>query len=221
MDLATQLFSMEEKQMPLRIAVLVSGSGSNLQALIDAIENKHLPGAEIVLVVSNKADAYGLQRALQHKLPTIYLPWRQRGEAEAKLATLLTLFRADLIVLAGWMRIFSAEFITQFTGRIINLHPALLPDDGNGSTYITSDGTVIPVFRGLHVVKHALEAGVTVTGSTVHYVTPEVDAGPVICRAEVRIAEGDTEETLHERIKTVEHQLIAEAVTSIVRARLV
>ncbi len=84
MQLSEQLFALEEKQVPLRIAVLVSGSGSNLQALIDAIENKHLPGAEIVLVVSNKADAYGLQRALQHKLPTIYLPWRQRAEAESK-----------------------------------------------------------------------------------------------------------------------------------------
>jgi phosphoribosylglycinamide formyltransferase-1 len=216
MELSEQLFATEEKQIPLRIAVLVSGSGSNLQALIDALENKHLPGAEIVLVVSNKADAYGLQRALRHKLPSIYLPWRQRAQAEAKLTTLLTLFQADLIVLAGWMRIFSAEFITHFGGSIINLHPALLPDDGNGNTYTTSDGTVIPVFRGLHVVKHALEAGVKVTGSTVHYVTLEVDAGPAICRAEVRIEEGDTEEELHERIKNVEHQLIVEAVKSIV-----
>ncbi len=212
MELSEQPSSVEEKQKTVRIAVLVSGSGSNLQALIGAIESKNLPGAEIVLVVSNKADAYGLQRALQHRIPAIYLPWRQRAQAEVKLAALLALFQADLIVLAGWMRIFGAEFITRFAGRIINLHPALLPDDGNGNTYTTSDGTVIPVFRGLHVVRHALEAGVKVTGSTVHYVTPEVDAGPAICRAEVRIEEGDTEDVLHERIKTVEHQLIVEAV---------
>jgi phosphoribosylglycinamide formyltransferase 1 len=205
----------EKPHGPFRIAVLVSGSGSNLQALIDALESKQLPGAEIVLVVSNKADAYGLQRALHHKLPSIYLPWRQRAEAEAKLTSLLTLFQADLVVLAGWMRIFNAEFITHFAGRIINLHPALLPDDGMGNTYTTSDGTVIPVFRGLHVVKHALEAGVKVTGSTVHYVTPEVDAGPAICRAEVKIEDGDTEETLHERIKEAEHQLIVEAVKKV------
>ncbi len=216
MELSEQLFATEEKQIPLRIAVLVSGSGSNLQALIDALENKQLPGAEIVLVVSNKANAYGLQRALHHKLPSVYLPWQQRAEAEARLTTLLTLFQADLVVLAGWMRIFSPEFISHFAGHIINLHPALLPDDGNGNTYTTSDGTVIPVFRGLHVVKHALEAGVKVTGSTVHYVTPEVDAGPAICHAEVRIVEGDTEEALHERIKDVEHQLIVEAVKSII-----
>ena len=205
----------EQLRVPFRIAVLVSGSGSNLQALIDALENKQLPHAEIVLVLSNKADAYGLQRALHHKLPSIYLPWRQRAEAEAKLISLLTLFQADLIVLAGWMRIFSVEFITHFAGRIINLHPALLPDDGTGNTYTTSDGTIIPVFRGLHVVRHALEADVKVTGSTIHYVTPEVDAGPVICRAEVSIEADDTEETLHERIKEAEHQLIVDAVKKI------
>ena len=221
MQLSEQHISTQEKQTPLRIAVLVSGSGSNLQALIDAFESKQLPGAEIVLVISNRADAYGLQRALQHKLPTIYLPWRQRAEAEAKLTALLSLFQVDLIVLAGWMRILGAEFINHFAGRILNLHPALLPDEGSGSTYTTSDGTIIPAFRGLHVVKHALEAGIKVTGSTVHYVTPEVDAGPVICRAEVRIEEGDTEETLHERIKNVEHHLIVEAVKSIVGTRFI
>src|SRR5512146_2893468 len=94
---------------PFRIAVLISGSGSNLQALIDAIESQQLPGVEIVLVVSNQANAYGLQRALKHKIPAIFLPWKQRAEAEAKLAALLDLFQADLIVLAGWMRIFSPE----------------------------------------------------------------------------------------------------------------
>jgi phosphoribosylglycinamide formyltransferase 1 len=196
----------------LRIAVLVSGSGSNLQALIDAIEGEQLPGVEIALVVSNKADAQGLQRALKHRLPALYLPWRERAEAEAKLTVLLNLFRTDLIVLAGWLRIFSADFITQFSGRIINLHPALIPDAGVGSSFTTRDGSVIPVFRGLHAVRQALDAGVKVTGSTVHYVTPEVDAGPVICREEVAVEEGDTEESLHERLKLVEHRLVVEAV---------
>ena len=203
---------MSTKTHTLRIAVLVSGSGSNLQALIDAIEGEQLPGAEIALVVSNKADAHGLQRALKHRLPALYLPWRERAEAEAKLTVLLNLFRADLIVLAGWMRIFSADFITQFSGRIINLHPALIPDAGVGSSFTTRDGSVIPVFRGLHAVRQALDAGVKITGSTVHYVTPEVDAGPVICREEVVIEEGDTEESLHERLKLVEHRLVVEAV---------
>ena len=196
----------------LRLGILVSGTGSNLQALIDAIESQELPGVEIALVVSNKADAQGLQRALQHKLPAVYLPWKQPLESEAKLAALLRLFQVDLIVLAGWMRILSAAFLEQFPRRIINLHPALLPDDGQGTTYITTDGTAIPVFRGLHAVRQALAASVAVTGSSVHYVTAEVDAGPVICREEVTIETGDTEETLHERIKAVEHRLIVEAV---------
>lgn len=196
----------------LHIAVLISGSGGNLQALIDAIESKKLPDAEIALVVSSIPGAYGLQRALRHKLSAIYLPWKQRAEGEVKLAALLHLFQVDLIVLAGWMHILSASFLDQFPQRIINIHPALLPDDGTGETYVTSDGTLIPVFRGLHAVQQALDAGVKVTGSTVHHVTPAVDAGPVICREEVVIEPGDSEESLHERLKTVEHTLIVEAV---------
>jgi phosphoribosylglycinamide formyltransferase 1 len=202
----------EEDAAPLRIAVLLSGSGSNLQALIDASESGQLPGVEIVLVVSNQPDAVGLQRALKHRLPALYLPWKQREEAESRLTAILRLFQVHLIVLAGWMRIFTAQFVTQFPQRIINLHPALLPDDGMSKTYITSSGIEVPALRGLHVVNQALDAGLQVTGSTVHYVTPEVDAGPVICREEVVIEEGDTEETLHERIKRVEHRLIVEAV---------
>lgn len=215
----------EIQKPPLRLGVLISGSGTNLQALIDAIENQQLPGVEIALVVSNNPDAHGLQRALKHKIPAIYLPWRKANvgaqfiapksgmpESEARLTALLQLFQADLIVLAGWMRIFSAAFLEHFPQRVINIHPALLPDAGTGSTYTTSDGTQIPVFRGLHAVKQALDAGVKITGSCVHYVTPEVDAGPVVCREEMVIEEGDTEETLHERLKLVEHRLIVEAV---------
>jgi len=206
----------ESQKARLRIAVLVSGSGSNLQALIDAIESRELPGVEIALVVSNKANAMGLQRALTHKLPALYLPWgMDRLEVEAKLTPILQLFQIDLIVLAGWMRIFTPGFIAQYPQRIINLHPALLPDDGQGNIFTTSDGSTVPVFRGLHVIKKALDAGIKVTGSTVHYVTPEVDAGPVICREEVAIEEGDTEEALHERVKQVEHRLIVEAVRKI------
>ncbi len=215
----------EFQKPPLRLGVLISGSGTNLQALIDAIENQQLPGAEIALVVSNNPNASGLQRALKHKIPAIYLPWGKTNvgaqfiapkigmtENETRLTALLQLFHVDLIVLAGWMRILSAAFLEHFPQRVINIHPALLPDDGTGSIYTTSDGTQIPVFRGLHAVKQALDAGVKVTGSCVHYVTPEVDAGPVICRQEVAIKEGDTEETLHGRLKVVEHRLIVEAV---------
>jgi phosphoribosylglycinamide formyltransferase-1 len=206
------------QKKPLRIAVFISGTGSNLQALIDAIESRQLPEAEIVLVVSNKANAYGLQRALNHKLAAIYLPWKQREEAEARALALMKLFQIDLIVLAGWLRIFSPDFLAQFPNRMINLHPALLPDDG-GDTYTTSDGTVIPALRGLHVVERAIENNLKITGSTVHYVIPEVDAGPVISRAEVPIRTGDTEETVHERLKKREHQLIVEAVREIAQSR--
>jgi phosphoribosylglycinamide formyltransferase-1 len=195
--------------------VLVSGSGTNLQALIDAIESQELTGVEIVLVVSNKANAQGLQRALHHKLPALYLPWNDRLQAEATLTEILWLFRVDLVVLAGWMRIFTPDFIIQFPQGIINLHPALLPADGQGDTYTTSSGTIIPVFRGLHVVRRTLEAGLPVTGSTVHYVIPAVDAGPAISHAEVPIYANDTEDALHERIKQVEHRLIVEAVRQI------
>lgn len=204
--------SSSSKQPALRLGVLISGSGSNLQALIDAIESHELPGVEIVLVVSNNIDAYGLERAHKHHLQAMYLPWQNREECEAKLAAWLQLFQVDLLVLAGWMRILSAPFLSQFPRRVINIHPALLPDDGTGSSYTTSDGTTIPVFRGLHAVRQALDAGVKITGSTVHFVTPEVDAGPVICREEVAIRKDDTEESLHERLKAVEHRLIVDAV---------
>ena len=203
--------SNETQNSPLRLGVLISGSGSNLQALIDAIESHQLPGVEIALVVSNKANAYGLQRALKHNIPAIFLPWKPPNN-ESLLTALLQLFQVDLIVLAGWMRILSTAFLDQFPQRVINIHPALLPDEGTGNTYITSEGTPIPVFRGLHAVKQALDAGMKITGSSIHYVTPEVDAGPVICREEIAIEEGDTEESLHERLKVVEHRLIVQAV---------
>lgn len=212
----------EPSRKMLRLGVLISGDGSNLQALIDAIDQNELPGVSISLVVSNKADAYGIQRALKHHIPVIYLPWEKRSAisashsgmfaCETTLTALLHLFKADLIVCAGWMRIFTPAFVAQFPRRMINLHPALLPDDGTGDAFTTRDGTVIPVFRGLHVVRQALEADVKITGSTLHYVTPEVDAGPVICRAEVPIEPNDTEESLHERIKMVEHRLIVEGI---------
>ncbi len=196
---------------PLRIAVFISGDGSNLQALIDACAAQRLPGIEIVLVISNKAQAYGLQRALKHKIAAIFLPWQQREIAEARVLGLIKLFEIDLIVLAGWLRILSADFISHFPGRIINLHPALLPDDG-GATYTTSDGYTIPALRGLHVVQKALDARLPVTGSTIHYVIPEVDAGPVISRVEVAIQPGDTAEVLQERIKSQEHIMIEQAI---------
>jgi phosphoribosylglycinamide formyltransferase 1 len=204
----------------LRLGVLISGSGSNLQAIISAIACHELPGVEIALVLSNNAKAYGIQRALVHKIPVIYLPWRtfpigaslqEMTPNETQVASLLRLFQVDLIVLAGWMRILSAPFLEQFPKRVINIHPALLPREGAGEIYTLSNGEQIPVFRGINAVRMALEAGVQVTGSSVHYVTPIVDAGPVICQQEVPIEPNESEEHLHERLKVVEHRLIVEA----------
>ncbi len=208
----------------LRLGVLISGSGSNLQAIIDACEAGKLPGVEIALVISNSASAYGIQRALKHKIPVIYLPWRKYPAGaflhemtpnEGQIAALLHFFRVDLIVLAGWMRILSAPFLDQFSQRVINVHPALLPREGVGETYTLSTGETIPALRGMHVVKMALDAGLKITGSSVHYVIAAVDAGPVICQQEVAIEPGDTEESLHERLKAEEHRLLVEAIRQI------
>ncbi len=212
----------------LRLGVLISGSGTNLQAIIDASASGELPAVEIALVISNNAQAAGIQRALKHRLPVIYLPWRkfppgaslhEMTPNEEQIAALLHLFRVDLVVLAGWMRILSAPFLQRFNRRVINIHPALLPREGVGDTYTLSNGQQIPVFRGMHAPQMALDAGVTITGSSVHYVTPVVDAGPVICQQEVAIEPGDTAESLQERLKLVEHDLIVEAIRQISQQR--
>ncbi|NWF80563.1 MAG: phosphoribosylglycinamide formyltransferase [Chloroflexi bacterium] len=206
-----------------QIAVLLSGSGSNLQALLDA-ERAGTLGARVALVVSDRADAYGLQRALTHQVAAAFVPLppappgparaAARSAWEQRLAGIVELFSPDLIVLAGFMRILSPAFLQRFPERVINQHPALLPDDG-GASYTTSSGLVIPALRGAHVVRDALAHGLTVTGCTIHRVTPRVDDGPVLARAEVPILPGDTADTLHERIKREEHQLIVEVVRSL------
>lgn len=205
-----------------RLAVLVSGSGTNLQALLDASRRGELD-AEVAVVVSDRAGAFGLQRALAARVPAVYLPLRRRRDPaerrafEERLAAVLEAFAPDLIVLAGWMLVLGAEFLERFPGRIINVHPALLPDDG-APTVLTSRG-VQPAFRGAHAVRDALAAGVPVTGTTVHYVTAEPDTGPVILKAEVPVLPGDDEATLHERIKAVEHRLLPEAVRLVLAER--
>lgn len=200
-----------------RVITLLSGSGSNLQALINAKEAGQLGKAELTAVLSDRADAYGLQRALKHNIATVCIPLtRPRHSAtrkawEEQFAAVAAAFQPDLVVLAGFMRVFSPIFLDRFPKRIINQHPALLPDD-EGPTYTTSDGTVIPALRGAHVVPDALKAGLHITGCTIHYVTPKLDAGPVLARREVPILPDDTEESLHERIKVVERQLLVEVV---------
>ncbi len=204
------------------IAVLLSGAGSNLQALLDAEATGSL-GAHVTLVVSDRAEAYGLQRALTHGIAAAYvpLPPAPRGSAreaaraawEQRLTAVTAAFTPDLVVLAGFMRVLSPAFLACFPGRVINQHPALLPDDG-GATYTTSAGFVIPALRGAHVVAEAVEQRLPVTGCTIHRVTPRVDDGPILARAEVPIHPDDTADSLHERIKLEEHRLIVAAVAA-------
>jgi phosphoribosylglycinamide formyltransferase 1 len=213
--------------MAFKVAVLLSGSGSNLQALLDAQQAGDLGQAAVCLVVSDRADAYGLQRALQHKLPTAFvpLPTGQSGPLrvaarhiwEQQLACVLDAFQPDLLLLAGFMRILSAEFLAHFPDRVINQHPALLPADG-GPTVTTPSGLTIPALRGAHVVADALQRGLPVTGCTVHRVTPRVDDGPLLAQAEVPILPGDDVATLHERIKAEERRLVVEVVRGLAGA---
>lgn len=206
-----------------RIAILISGGGSNLQALIDAQIAGSL-GAEIALVVSDRGDAYGLQRALNHSIAAAFVPLRkprdanERANWEQRLASIVAAFTPDLVVLSGFMRVLSPAFLDWFPNRVINQHPALLPDDG-GATYTTSTGITIPALRGAHVVPDALRHSLPITGCTIHRVTPVVDDGPVLARAEVPVLPDDTEVTLHERIKTEEQRLIVEVVARLARAR--
>ncbi|NTU85293.1 MAG: phosphoribosylglycinamide formyltransferase, partial [Chloroflexales bacterium] len=152
------------------------------------------------------------------------LPHAPRGPARAdvraaweqRLAAVTAAFTPDLVVLAGFMRVLSPTFLDWFPGRVINQHPALLPDDG-GETYTTSGGLVIPALRGAHVVPEAVRRQLPITGCTIHRVTPRVDDGPVLARAEVPILPDDTPDSLHERIKLEERRLIVEVVAALAR----
>ena len=198
-----------------RLAVLLSGSGSNLQALIDATQSGELT-AEIALVVSDRADTFGLQRALGQRIAAAYIPLppaaaaeRQavRAAWEQRLLAVIRAYAPQIIILAGFMRVLSVNFLEQCGAPVINQHPALLPTNG-GDTVTTGDGTTIPALRGAHVVADALQLGLPVTGCTIHRVTAQIDDGPVLAQAEVPIFAADTEATLHERIKTEERQML-------------
>lgn len=208
--------------MTYRVAVLISGSGSNLQALLDAQEAGTLD-AEVVLVVADRADAYGLQRALQYDIAAAYVPLKRprnkiaRAVWEQCLADVVAAFTPDLIVLSGFMRVLSAAFLERFPDQVINQHPALLPDDGSDSVR-TSSGLDVPALRGAHVVADALGLGLPITGCTIHWATPEVDNGPVLDRCEVPVFIDDTEATLHERIKVEERRMIIAVVRELARA---
>ncbi len=185
-----------------RVAALISGRGSNMTALIRATEDPTYP-AEIVLVIANRPDAAGLATAAQrgiaarlvdHKLFTDRERFEERLDAELRAHAI------DLVCLAGFMRVLTPWFIARWEGRLINIHPSLLP-----------------AYRGLHTHRRVLEDGATRHGCTVHFVVPELDAGPIIAQAEVPVLPGDTEEALAARVLVEEHRLYPAALAMVAR----
>ena len=175
----------------LKIAVMVSGGGTNLQAIIDAVEKKELTGVSIDVVISNKADAYALTRAKEHGIEGICIRPKDFCDKEAygdHLANLLKNRGTDLVVLAGFLVVLPKNFTDAFEGRIINIHPSLIPS-------FCGDG-----FYGLKVHEAALERGVKVTGATVHFVDSGCDTGPIIMQKAVEVLDGDTPEILQRRV---------------------
>lgn len=190
---------------PLALGVLISGGGTNLQAVVDAIQCGGLP-AQIRLVVSNRKDAYGLARARRQRLPTALVPhsdFPSREDFERRLVTLLRQAGVDLVILAGFMRLLSASFIRAFPHRILNIHPALLP-----------------AFPGLHAQRQALAHGVRISGATVHLVDEEMDHGPIIMQAAVPVYPDDTEDSLRERILRQEHRIYPAAIKLFAEGRV-
>lgn len=206
-----------------RLIILASGSGSNAQALLDATRVRDL-AAEVVAVVSDCPDAGALRRASLAGVAAVALPISDRRDAGQResydrlLADVVASFTPDLVVLAGWMLILGPHFLDRFPGKIINVHPALLPDGGEEEV-LTSEGR-LPALRGARAVRDALRLRLPVTGATVHHVTTDVDAGPVILCEEVPILPDDDETRLHARIKAVEHRLLPRAVALVLEAAI-
>ena len=189
-----------------RVAVLISGRGSNMTALIDAAKAHDYP-AEIVLVVSNQPAALGLNRAREAGIATTLIDHRPFGDNreafERALDAELNAQRIDLICLAGFMRLLTPWFVTRWSGRMLNIHPALLPQ-----------------FKGLHTHRRALEAGVKRHGATVHFVVAETDAGPIIIQDSVPVLQGDTEAALAARVLEVEHRIYPQALRLVAEGRV-
>jgi phosphoribosylglycinamide formyltransferase 1 len=180
-----------------RVVVLLSGHGSNLQALLDAAAAPGF-GAEVVLVAADRPDAYGLERARSAGVPTAVVTLDghpDRATFDRALRDTVAAARPDAVCLAGFMRVLGRDFVRAFPDRIVNTHPSLLP-----------------AFRGAHAVRDALAYGVKLTGCTIHLVDEEVDHGPVLLQAAVPVLDGDDEDSLHQRIKQQEHRLLPQAV---------
>lgn len=190
---------------PVRLGVLASGRGSNLQAIIDAIEAGQLD-ALLAVVISDRAEAQALARARKHGAKALSVDpraYQGREAFDGALLAILEEHRVELVCLAGFMRILTPFFVKTFKGRILNIHPALLP-----------------AFPGLHPQRQALEHGVKVAGATVHFVDEGVDSGPIILQAAVPVREDDTEETLSARILAEEHQIYPRAIQLFAEERL-
>jgi phosphoribosylglycinamide formyltransferase 1 len=191
---------------PTRLAVLVSGTGSNLAALLDAIDADPGFGGEVVVVGADRADAGGLRIARDAGIATVVEELGDHPDRptwEASLRRALEAHRPDAVVLAGFMRIVSGAFLAGWPDRVINTHPSLLP-----------------AFRGAHAVREALAYGVRLTGSTVHLVDEQVDHGPIVAQRAVEVLEDDDEAALHDRIKRVEHELLPACVKLLCRGEL-
>jgi phosphoribosylglycinamide formyltransferase-1 len=186
--------------MKHRLGILLSGRGSNFVAICDAIADGRIPHAAIVAVVSDVADAPGLTRAVERGLPAFPIPRQgiRRAEHEARIDKILDAAGVELVCLAGYMRILSPWFVARWRGRILNIHPALLPK-----------------FPGLDVQRRALEAGEKESGCTVHFVDEGTDTGPIVLQRRVPILPGDTEESLSARILAEEHRAYPEAISRV------
>ena len=189
-----------------RVAILISGRGSNMVALIEAAKDERYP-AEIVLVVSSEPDAEGLKRAAAANISTAIVEHRvfgrDREAFERALQHELVQLRVELVCLAGFMRLLTPWFVRQWEGRLLNIHPALLPE-----------------FKGLNTHARALAAGVKQHGATVHFVVPEMDSGPIVAQAAVPVHEGDTEATLAARVLKTEHRIYPWALKQVAEGRV-
>jgi phosphoribosylglycinamide formyltransferase-1 len=192
--------------MKRRVAILISGRGSNMTALIQAAAAEDFP-AEIAVVISNRADAGGLEKARACGVAAVTIeskPFgKERAAFEAVLQSALDQHKIDLICLGGFMRLFTAEFVQRWYGRMLNIHPSLLPS-----------------FPGLDPQGQALRAGVKISGATVHFVIPETDAGPILMQGAVAVRDDDTPETLAERILEIEHRIYPDALRLIASGRV-
>jgi phosphoribosylglycinamide formyltransferase-1 len=180
----------------MKVAILISGRGSNMVALVDAVQGGRVPSAEIAVVISDKPDAAGLERARERGVEAVVIEraGRKRAEHDAQIIDALRQRGVELVCLAGYMRLLSPEFVAAFPGKILNIHPSLLP-----------------AFPGLNVQRQALEHGVRFAGCTVHFVDESLDGGPIIAQAVVPVLDDDTEATLSARILEEEHRLYPEA----------